>query len=46
MQKKTYATPTLRQHGKLEDMTHGQSTGSELDHMFPDGTPFSHLTFS
>ncbi|MDF1621533.1 hypothetical protein [Pseudothioclava nitratireducens] len=44
--KKTYAAPRLSVHGKLEDLTHGQTSGSKLDADFPDGTPFGDLTFS
>ncbi|SFM78969.1 putative RiPP precursor [Thioclava sp. BHET1] len=46
MQKKTYSTPMLQKHGKLEARTHGASTGSSLDAAFPSGTDFGDLTFS
>jgi|APFEC2959095136_1045048.scaffolds.fasta_scaffold00059_38 hypothetical protein len=41
-----YAAPVLKVHGKLEDLTHGGSTGNALDFAFPIGTPVSDLTFS
>lgn len=44
--KKTYAAPRLSVHGKLEDLTHGQTDGSKLDADYPTDTPKADLTFS
>ncbi|WP_276207444.1 hypothetical protein [Paracoccus contaminans] len=43
---KTYVSPALRVHGKVEALTQGASTGNALDRQFPVGTPKSQLTFS
>lgn len=43
---KTYEAPKLIKHGSLEALTQGSSVGNVLDKDFPDGTPFSQLTFS
>jgi hypothetical protein len=44
--KTAYAAPQIRQHGALEAVTQGQSTGGETDFAFPANTPFADLTFS
>ncbi len=44
--KKTYETPELQKIGSFEAMTKANGTGANLDQSFPDGTPFSDLTFS
>ena len=46
MNKQSYQTPVLKQHGSLEAITHGGSTGWALDANFPRGTNHSDLTFS
>lgn len=46
MKKQIYTAPKLQAFGKLEDMTHGNSTGTVIDASFPAGTPFGSLTFS
>lgn len=46
MQKKTYSTPMLQKHGKLEARTHGASSGEKTDAAFPVGVDFGDLTFS
>lgn len=43
---KTYVSPALRAHGKVEALTQGTSTGESLDRAFPVGTPKGQLTFS
>lgn len=46
MTAKTYTAPTLSFKGKLEDLTQGESKGTNLDATFPVGTAFGDLTFS
>lgn len=41
-----YEKPLLRFEGSVEQMTHGQSSGSKLDADFRAGTDFGDLTFS
>lgn len=45
-EKMTYEAPELETLGAIEDLTHGQSTGSALDADFTAGTPVGDLTFS
>ncbi|WP_156423778.1 putative RiPP precursor [Erythrobacter sp. YT30] len=44
--KKTYEKPEFNKLGSFEAMTKAAGTGDNLDQAFPDGTPFSDLTFS
>lgn len=44
--KTVYEAPVLRAHGKVEAMTKGGTTGTQLDATFPVNTPFSDLTLS
>jgi len=46
LEKKTYVAPELKVHGTIEEITHGQTTGTQLDATFPAGTDFGVLTFS
>ncbi|MFK7878964.1 hypothetical protein [Roseobacter sp.] len=46
MTKAPYTAPVLRAHGKVEALTKGGTDGGSTDAMFPQGTPFSSLTFS
>ncbi len=41
-----YEAPAITVLGTVEDLTHGQDTGSYLDQDFAAGTPFGDLTFS
>jgi hypothetical protein len=41
-----YETPRIEDHGSLEELTAGQSTGAVTDHTFPAGTPKGDITFS
>jgi hypothetical protein len=41
-----YQAPEIVDYGDLTELTAGLSTGANLDASFPDGTPFSQLTFS
>jgi hypothetical protein len=43
---KEYETPRIEDHGSLEELTAGQSTGAVTDHLFPAGTPKGDITFS
>ncbi|SPJ25538.1 putative RiPP precursor [Palleronia abyssalis] len=43
---KTYTAPQLKFEGKLEALTHGQSSGTRIDAAFGAGTLVSELTFS
>lgn len=41
-----YEAPKLREHGSIEQITHGGADGSSLDANFTAGTPRGDLTFS
>jgi hypothetical protein len=41
-----YETPRIDDHGSLEELTAGTSSGSVTDHAFPAGTPKEDITFS
>lgn len=41
-----YEAPKLQDHGTLEALTQGGSTGNIIDADFPRGTPQDQLTFS
>jgi hypothetical protein len=41
-----YETPKIEDHGSLEELTAGQSTGESTDASFPVHTPKKDLTFS
>lgn len=43
---KTYTSPVLRVHGKLEDLTHATGGSYAIDVSFSAGTPVPLLTFS
>ncbi|GGK37728.1 lasso RiPP family leader peptide-containing protein [Salinarimonas ramus] len=45
-EKLAYETPELEVMGTLEEITHGNSTGSNLDADFQSGASFDDLTFS
>jgi hypothetical protein len=44
--KSSYEAPALRDVGSVRELTLGNATGVFLDEDFPEGTPFSDLTFS
>ena len=46
MKKKDYVKPQLTNHGTIEALTRGGSTGGSLDADFGRGTPRGDLTFS
>lgn len=46
MTKKPYASPQVRAHGKLEDLTHGASSGTSTDAAFPVNTNIADFTFT
>lgn len=45
-EKMAYIKPDLTEVGSFEEVTLGNSTGSELDASFPVGTLFGDLSFS
>lgn len=45
-EKLAYETPELEVLGTIEDLTHGNATGSRLDADFSAGTSVDDLTFS
>ena len=48
MSNKSYSAPRLVAHGKLEDLTHGVSTGTSVDAIFISvpGQPQPNFTFT
>lgn len=46
MNKKTYTTPKLTNHGDVEVLTRGSSDGDFTDKDFPVKTPKKDLTFT
>ncbi|MBN9886284.1 hypothetical protein [Salipiger abyssi] len=48
MKKLPYSAPQIRAHGKLEDLTHGASSGTKADAVFVinPGDPLPTFTFT
>ena len=44
--KATYQAPIFREHGKVEALTKGGSSGASTDAAFTVGTHFADVTFS
>ena len=44
--KRSYETPVLQFEGTVKDLTLGGKVPGKTDKLFPQGTPFSQLTFS
>jgi hypothetical protein len=44
--KQVWETPKVVRHGSVAVMTQQNVNGNYLDQSFPEGTPFSDLTFS